>query len=237
MSKSSHPIIEFIEVSKLFNDKIVLDNVNLKIKENQLLGLVGISGAGKTTLFRLLLQLYEPDKGKIEYKGKKITTDFKQVVGFASQEGSFYPKLTIMENLEYFGKMYGLKKETLIENANSILETIGLVESINKRADKLSGGMKRRLDFAIALIHNPQIIIFDEPTTGLDVIIKDDIWALINKIHKLGKTIIISSHNLVELEQNCQKIIFVKEGQVSIIDHKLKSRKKSLEKLFRDLHK
>ena len=142
-----------------------------------------------------------------------------------------------MENLEYFGKMYGLKKETLIENANSILETIGLVESINKRADKLSGGMKRRLDFAIALIHNPQIIIFDEPTTGLDVIIKDDIWALINKIHKLGKTIIISSHNLVELEQNCQKIIFVKEGQVSIIDHKLKSRKKSLEKLFRDLHK
>lgn len=228
------PLIEFKNVSQNFNGKNVLQDVNLTINQHQILGLVGRSGSGKTTLFRLFLRIYKPSKGKIYFNGKKVNDKIKQKVGFASQENSFYPRLTVEENLRYFGCMYNLPKKLLRTRIDRLLELMQLENSRKVWAKNLSGGMKRRLDLAIALVHDPDVLILDEPTTGLDIILNENIWQLILKIKEHGKTIIVSSHNLEEIEKHCTEIAFVSHGQV-VEWEKLKKLKKKygLKNLFR----
>ena len=227
-------IIEFKEVTIGFNGKIFLENVNLTIHENKILGLVGRSGSGKTTLFRLFLGVYCPNNGKILYKGKKVDKKIKEKVGFASQENSFYPRLTVEENIAYFGSMYNLPVKEIKIRADRLLELMELESARKTRANNLSGGMKRRLDLAIALVHDPDVLILDEPTTGLDIILNENIWKLILKIHRLGKTIIVSSHNLIEIEKYCQEVAFVSKGEVIDWAHLKKLKRRSnMEQLFR----
>tara|TARA_Y100000031_G_C8226119_1_gene388417 strand:- start:882 stop:1589 length:708 start_codon:yes stop_codon:yes gene_type:complete len=229
-------IIEFKNVTISFNGKTILEDVNLDIHENKIMGLVGRSGSGKTTLFRLFLGVYLPTQGKIFYKGRKINNKIKEKVGFASQENSFYPRLTVEENISYFASMYGIDKRDVKLRMARLLELVDLQESSNVRADNLSGGMKRRLDLAIALVHDPDVLILDEPTTGLDIILNENIWNLILKIHKLGKTIVVSSHNLVEIEKYCQEVTFVSRGKIIDWKHlKQLRRNSSLDHVFRRL--
>lgn len=209
------PIIEFKGVSKHFKKKTVLDNVNFAIEDDEIIGLVGRSGAGKTTLFRLFLGIYKPSSGEIFFQGKKITSKIKKDVGFASQENSFYLTLTVEENLRYFGMVYNLPSKEVKKRIGKLLKLMQLEGARKTKAMNLSGGMKRRLGLAIALIHDPSILILDEPTTGLDIIIGENIWNLIMKINKLGKTVIVSSHNLTEIEKYCTAIAFISKGQVT----------------------
>lgn len=213
-------VLEFKGIRKKFGDHLVLSDVSFSIGENDIFGLLGRSGAGKTTLLHILLGLLEEDKGIILYNGKKIRPSnfsMKKKIGFAAQETSFYPKLSVYENLLYYGRMYGVKSKVLKHRIKRLLELFDLEKARKVTAMKLSGGMKRRLDLAISLVHDPDIVILDEPTTGLDVILSNQIWELIKRIKEVGKTVIVSSHILTQIQQHCTAFGILDKGM--FFDH------------------
>lgn len=210
------PLIEFKGITKRFKKEVVLDNLQLEIFEDEIFGIVGRSGAGKSTLMRVLMGFFPPDEGSIIYKGEDITTHtnkIREIVGLTTQENSFYPKLTIEENLQYYGRMYGLAKDQLEHRVPLLVDLMHLTGHHKTLAEDLSGGMKRRLDFAISLIHDPDLLIFDEPTTGLDPILSENIWDIIWRIRSSGKTVIIISHIFDEIERHCDRVGILNKGR------------------------
>lgn len=226
-NQKEHPILKIEEVSKSFARKNVLRGISLNVKRGEILGIIGASGSGKTTLLNTIIGFIEPNQGKIKFlmktKGnshKYITLNNKtkkiinNTYGFASQTPSFYEKLTVKENLEYFGELYDLGKDIIKANTETLIKLMGLENSSNVLAKKLSGGMERRLNIACAMIHNPDILILDEPTADLDPVMRNNIWNLVEKINIRGTTIILSSHHLNELENICSRISIIKEGKI-----------------------
>jgi ABC-2 type transport system ATP-binding protein len=186
------PLIVVDKLGKSFGRKKVLSNVSFEVKPGEIIGMIGASGSGKTTLLNMLIGFISPDTGDVKYKEPQMIADkpiyksvfkqqkkFKNIYGFAAQLPSFYEKLTVKENLYYFGELYSLSKEVLHSNVHSLLKLIDLEAASNQLGKNLSGGMERRLDIACALIHNPQVLIMDEPTSDLDPLLRRSIWALI----------------------------------------------------------
>lgn len=213
------PLLELKGINKRFGKNTILQNVNLTIRQHEMLGLIGFSGSGKTTLLRTLMGFYAISSGKIYYKQQEITKKssiLKKLVGFATQENSFYDRLTIKENLDYFGSLNRLSTKEIKYRMDILLKLMRLNEVKTRRAGILSGGMKKRLDLAIALLHDPEIIILDEPTTGLDPLMSDEIYELISYIQKTGTTIIIASHNYDMLQRYADRIAIL--GNKTIVE-------------------
>ena len=226
------PILRVKGLTKCFGKKPVLRNISLDVDEGEILGLVGASGSGKTTLLKCLVGYWKPEKGDVLFRydafikrmdsgGKaKYASVHKQqrlaknIFGFASQDTSFYQKLTSKENLEYFGSLYKLPEKALHTNINVLIQLMDLKHANNTLAGDLSGGMARRLDIACALIHDPEILILDEPTSDLDPILRNHIWSLVKRINKKGTTVVLASHNLSEVETFCTRIAIIKDGTV-----------------------
>ncbi|MDP3916774.1 MAG: ABC transporter ATP-binding protein [Nanoarchaeota archaeon] len=210
-------IFELKGVTKRFKDSLILDNISLDIPEKSIFGILGINGSGKTTILRLLVGYYKANKGDIFYNNKKISKvkkKLKQEIGFTTQENSFYPKLTVEENIEYFGALYGLSSKTIQNNLNKILKLVELDHVRNKLSENLSGGMQRRLDMACSLIHVPKVIILDEPTEDLDPSLRKEILHLIKKIKSIGTTVIITSHRLEDIEQVCDEVAILHNKRI-----------------------
>jgi ABC-2 type transport system ATP-binding protein len=229
---TSNPILKIQTLHKSFGQKKVLKGIDLDIFEGEIIGLVGASGGGKTTLLKNLIGFLTPERGDIKfshssfvgsqsskyesiYKHHSLT---KNIFGFASQNPSFYAKLTVKENLEYFGNLYNLSKKSLETNINILLTLMDLKNAHNTLAQDLSGGMARRLDIACALIHDPEVLILDEPTADLDPFLRDHIWNLVQKVNRKGTTIIVASHHLSEIEEFCSRIAVLKNGSMIDID-------------------
>lgn len=226
-------LIRFENITKKFGKKMVIDHLTLSIHDKEIFGIIGRSGAGKSTLLKLLIGFYHVDSGKILYEEKNITYDpavLKQLVGFCTQENSFYPELTVAENLSYYARLYGLSGKDLKKRIHSLLETMGISSGFDTPAVHLSGGMKRRLDFAISLLHEPKILILDEPTTGLDPITEKKIWDLIKTLSSQGISIIIISHMLDFVEKYCTTIGFLSEGKILLTATPAALRKKYSQK-------
>lgn len=214
------PILRFKELTKVYNDIKVLDEIDLDINSGEIFGVIGASGSGKTTLLSTLISFVHPDSGDILFNPKQLLGQgqkefksiysnqktIKRLFGFASQSPSFYSKLTVYENLDYFGALHGISAEARRVNINTLLNLMELKSKQDNLASDLSGGMQRRLDIACALMHDPKVLILDEPTADLDPFLRKHITKLIKKINKKGTTIILSSHNLGELEGLCTRI-------------------------------
>jgi ABC-2 type transport system ATP-binding protein len=201
------PLISLKHVSKSFKKNSVIEDMNLNIYRNDILLIIGRSGCGKSTLFKMLVGIYKPDEGEIFYSGSlssghEIQRSLKKIVGFVSQENSFYESLTPLENFYFFGKVFGLSKKEIKRRAEYLLHLVNLYYSKDVIVERLSGGMKRRLEFALSLIHDPEILILDEPFTGLDLFLVDEIWKIIKKVRETGVTIILSSHDLKDIDNN-----------------------------------
>lgn len=217
----SGAIVRFKDVTKLYNNKVILNNINLEIYEGEILGLVGVSGSGKTTLLSTLIGFVEPDKGEIEVKkGADFSSiyedidDVRQLFGFAAQNPSFYSRLSVTENLDYFGDLLNVNKATRQKHIKILLSLIGLKEDENTPAKDLSGGMQKRLDIACSLIHAPKVLILDEPTADLDPVLRKQMWDLLKAIKRRGTTIIIASHFLRELGTICDRLAILHNGQI-----------------------
>jgi ABC-2 type transport system ATP-binding protein len=218
MAKKS-VIIEFKGVSKRFGKKKVLEDINLKIDEGEIFAIIGRSGSGKSTLMRIFLGIYRPDAGRVLFEGRDITRNPRQLrtlVGLTTQENSFYDKLSVYENLVYYGNLYsiGLGRRALRQRIHEILKSVELDNDLKTLAGNLSGGMKRRLDFAISLIHDPKILVLDEPTTGLDPILVKQFWRIIRAVAERGKTILVISHVFPEIVENCDRACILHKGRI-----------------------
>lgn len=218
-------LIQLKEVSKEYGKHSILQDVNLTIEEGDIYGIIGESGSGKTTLLNLITGFIEPSKGEVSYFSKitsgpqNLTQNLdriKRILGFTPQHNSFYPKLTVKENLRLFGRLYGIKNDILLNNINSLLDFTNLKDHGNKLAEHLSGGMQKRLDLSCSLVHKPKIWVLDEPTSDLDPILQKEILSLLRVVNQQGVTIIIASHQLDGIESICNKVAIVHKGKIDI---------------------
>ena len=213
-----------IKISKLFKnyDTVkAVQGVDLEIKKGEFYGLLGPNGAGKSTTINSITSLVKPSAGNIEIFGKNIENDFRfarSQVGIAQQEVSmdwFFP----LEQLLYFqAGFYGVSRSSAKERIEYLLEKLGLSKHKSKKMRELSGGMKRRLQIAKALVHDPEIIILDEPTAGVDVELRHDLWLYLQELHKEGKTILLTTHYIDEAELLCERVGIIDKGKLIVED-------------------
>lgn len=193
------------------------EKLNLSIAAGESFGLFGPNGAGKTTLMNCMTGLLSYSSGSIKLLGHEIAQHKKSVnrlFGFVPQDFSFYQELSPLENLQFFGAWAGLNKNEIKSNATQLLEVLGLTEVTNKKVQEFSGGMKRRVNLAIGVIHKPQILFLDEPTVGVDVHTRKAIVAYLKKLNEEGTTLIYTSHQLSEAEELCNKVALIDEGKI-----------------------
>ena len=206
-------IITIDNVCKNYKSKKALDNVSLSIKQGELFGLLGVNGAGKTTLIKILCGLTRKTSGTITINNFNLDKEIdkiKEIIDISPQETSVANNLTVKENLEFFANIYNNNDGNTI---NEIVDIFNLNEVLNQRAKTLSGGYKRRLSIAIALISKPKILFLDEPTLGLDVFARRELWNIIKKLQK-NITIILTSHYLEEIENLCDRVAILSNGKL-----------------------
>lgn len=207
--------ISIKQVSKSFGKKIVLHDVTLHITEGQIYGLIGPSGAGKTVLVKMIMGMVKPDDGTIYILNKKVPNlQLLQEIGYMAQSDALYSELTGEENLTFFASLYKLKKSEIKDRIAYAADLVRLTNELTKKVSVYSGGMKRRLSLAIALIQNPKILILDEPTVGIDPELRITIWnELLRLKNEEGKTIIVTTHVMDEAER-CDYIAMVRDGSI-----------------------
>lgn len=207
-------MLEVRDVCKSYGKKQVLQNLSFAIKSGEVYGLLGPNGAGKTTTISILCGLIRADRGTVTMNKLSLSNATRSLIGVAPQENIFYKSLTCEENLLFFGRLYGLKPEICKKQAQYCLELVGLSDRVKSIAETLSGGMQRRLSMAIALVHQPQLVVLDEPTTGLDIEARYEIWELIRKLRGQDTAILLTTHMLEEAERLCQRIGIIKQGSL-----------------------
>ncbi|MEO7266203.1 MAG: ABC transporter ATP-binding protein [Ferruginibacter sp.] len=199
-----------------------LNKINLEVAEGERFGLFGPNGAGKTTLMNCMTGLLVYQKGSIKILGHEVKSNRKiinRLFGFVPQDFSFYEELTPLENLSFFGALSGMEKAEIKNKSSELLEVLGLSAERNKASHKFSGGMKRRLNLAIGVIHNPRILFLDEPTVGVDVHTRQAIINYLKALNKNGTTLIYTSHQLSEAEELCERIALIDAGKILVHDN------------------
>lgn len=207
-------MLEVRKICKSYGKKRVLQDLSFAIQSGEVYGLLGPNGAGKTTTISILCGLIKADRGSVMMNGQTASGAMQSLIGIAPQENIFYKGLTCEENLQFFGQLYGLNNELCRKQAKYCLELVGLGERAKSIADTLSGGMQRRLSMAIALVHQPQLVVLDEPTTGLDIEARYEIWEVIRNLSSQETAILLTTHLLDEAERLCQRIGIIKQGSL-----------------------
>jgi len=224
-------IIEVAEIEKRYGEKQVIKGIDLSIDEGKVFGLLGPNGAGKTTFISMLSAQLPISSGQVTIDKldlEKNTKEIKKLIGIVPQDIALYPELTAYDNLKFFGALYGLKRKELKGRINWILQLVGLEDRAHDPVKNFSGGMKRRINIAAALLHDPRIIFMDEPTVGIDPQSRNKIYELINLLKQQKKTIIYTTHYMEEAASLCDTIAILDKGH--IIEHG------TTEELLKKLH-
>ncbi len=209
-------VVKINDLVKRYNDLIALDHLDLEIKEGEIFGLLGPNGSGKTTAINCLLSLLEYEKGNIEIFGKKMTPvsyDIKKQIGVIMQEVAVFNELTVYENIDYFCGLYIRDKEERKRCVDNAVEFVGLEDFVKFFPPKLSGGLRRRLNIACGIAHEPKLIILDEPTVAVDPQSRNKILEGIKELNRKGATVIYTSHYMEEVEQICSRIAIIDKGR------------------------
>ena len=210
-------ILKTIDLTKKYDNKAVVDNLNIEIKEGEIFGLLGPNGAGKSTTMNMICNIVKPDYGSVEFMGKDFRKNKKELskdLGYIPQNLAIHGSLKAWENVELFTSLYGIKGEKLKERIDEALLYVGLSDRRNDYARKFSGGMKRRLNIACAIGHHPRLLIFDEPTVGIDPQSRNFILEKIKESNKNGATVIYTSHYMEEVEAICTRIAIMDNGKI-----------------------
>lgn len=201
-------------LSKFYGKKQIIRQVSLSIDEGEIFGLVGPSGGGKTTLVKMIGGILKADCGSVKVLDHNMPSfAAMQHIGYMAQAAAVYPVLTGRENLRFFGQLYGLKKDILEERIQHTAALTDLTDDLDRKAAEYSGGMQQRLSLACALIANPKVLLLDEPTVGIDPVLRESIWAELNSLAQDGLTVLITTHVMDEA-MKCGRLAMIYEGQV-----------------------
>lgn len=236
-SKESAIVID--NLTKRFEDVTAVDGLSLEVEKGELFGLLGPNGAGKTTTINVLCGLLEPTSGSVSVGGydvRKKTDKVKELIGVCPQDTAVFSHLTGRENVELFGNLHATQKEKLKKNADDLLRKMGLLEDAKRRVGKYSGGMRRRINLIMALVHDPEIAFLDEPTVGMDPQSRRAVWGFIKELKKRNKTVILTTHYMEEAEELCDRVGIIDYGKLIALGSpkqlKAKFRAKNLEEVF-----
>ena len=211
-------MIETIKLSKTYKGKKAVDEINIYLDEGESVGLLGPNGAGKSTTISMISSLLKPTSGDVKLNGKstiKNPTEIRKIIGVVPQEIALYEELSAYENLKFFGEIYRVKKDVLEQRIQDLLEMVGLRERQKELVKTYSGGMKRRVNIAAALLHQPKILILDEPTVGIDPQSRNHILETVRKLNEEnGTTVLYTSHYMEEVEQLCKRVYIMDHGKV-----------------------
>lgn len=214
-------MLEVNNVSKIFKkgnkEFVAVDGLNLSVKAGEIFGLIGTNGAGKTTTMRMIGTTLKPTTGDIKVCGfdtVKQQEEVRKNIGilFGGDTG-LYDRLTARENIKYFGELNGMDEEEIDKQIELLTQAFGLEGYLDRRCGNFSRGMKQKTSFARAIIHNPQVMLFDEPTSGLDILASEEVVAFIKQCKKMGKTILLSTHNMQEVEELCDRALIINGGR------------------------
>ncbi|WP_231514897.1 ABC transporter ATP-binding protein [Oceanobacillus salinisoli] len=224
------------DVSKVFGEQKVLNKISLEIVNGEIFGLLGPSGAGKSTLVKQLAGLDNPTIGdNYVFQQKMPDLNLMKRIGYMAQADGLYEELSARENLEFFAKLYGLRGKRQFERIKEVMEVVALSDHVHKLVSNYSGGMKRRLSLAIALLHEPEMLILDEPTVGIDPVLRKSIWEAFYQLNKQGTTILVTTHVMDEAEK-CDRLGLLRDGSLIAVgtpeELKGKSGSVSLEEVF-----
>jgi sodium transport system ATP-binding protein len=237
-------MIKTFNLSKIFQDKKrgeirAVDNVNIECKPGNIFGLLGLNGAGKTTLMRLLSTVLKPTSGTAKVNGFDILTDSQKVkasIGFLSSDTALYPRLTAEETVAYFARLNGIEEEVIQKRIEDIFRIFDMENFRDRRVDKLSSGMKQKVSLARTIIHDPQVLILDEPTLGLDVITSKNIIQFIRRAKEENKCVLFSTHIMHEAEKLCDEIAIIHRGKILAVgtlgELQHRARLKDLDEVF-----
>ncbi|RBP04861.1 ABC transporter ATP-binding protein [Rossellomorea aquimaris] len=207
-------IIQLNGLSKSFGSQEVLKNVSLNIPKGDIYGLLGPSGSGKTTLIKLMIGLETPSSGSVTFKGNKLSAkELYPSIGYMAQSDALYDELTAKENLSFMASLHGLKKAERKVQIEKVMTTVDLLDHLYKPVHQYSGGMKRRLSLAIALLHDPEVLFLDEPTVGIDPVLRKEIWESFHRLKEEGRTLIITTHVMDEAER-CDRLGLLQHGEI-----------------------
>jgi ABC-2 type transport system ATP-binding protein len=217
MEPAEHAEIKITNLTKKFEDLIAVDDLSLTVYKGELFGLLGPNGAGKTTVINVLCGLLRPTTGSAAVGGYDVTEEAKKVkkmIGVCPQDTAVFPYLTGRENIEFFGNLHTVSKEDLNRTVNTLLEKMGLVKDADRRLGKYSGGMRRRVNLVMALVHDPRIAFLDEPTVAMDPQSRRAVWDFVKGLREKEKTIILTTHYMEEAEELCDRVGIIDYGRL-----------------------
>lgn len=200
-------------VTKTFGPKVAVDNIDLSVPEGSLYGFIGPNGAGKSTTIRMIMSIFFPDKGEISVLGKKSAVESKDRIGYLPEERGLYRKMRVGHFLTYMARLKGVDEGTISAKVRTWLDRVGLAECLRKKCEELSKGMQQKVQFIAAVMHEPDLLILDEPFSGLDPMNRKLLRELIDEQHRKGKTIIFSTHAMYEAEQLCDHLLMINRGR------------------------
>jgi ABC-2 type transport system ATP-binding protein len=217
----SVPVLEVIDLHKRYGSLVALDRISFRVEAGEMFGLLGPNGAGKTTLLSIVSSLLAATSGEVRILGQTLTPNdlgIRHKVGIVPQDLAIYGDLTARENLLFFGELYGMGGTDLRDRVKDVLESVGLSDRADSRVSTYSGGMKRRLNLGAALVHRPQLLLLDEPTTGVDPQSRNHIFEEVRRRNAAGLTVVYTSHYMEEVEALCTRIGIIDQGRLAAID-------------------
>lgn len=206
-------MLEVKNVRKKFAEVVAVDDVSFNLHKGKILGLLGKNGAGKSTIFRIILGILEADNGQVLIDGKKYSIKDSKKIGFLPEEGSLSQELTVYEQLCFYGSLKGMSNEEVLESLSKWLVKFNIVEYMNRKIKELSKGNRQRIQFIVSILHNPDLIILDEPFSGLDPLGVEMFKEILLELKREGKAIIFSSHRMEHVEMFCDDILLIDKGK------------------------
>jgi ABC-2 type transport system ATP-binding protein len=205
--------VEVSHVAKSFADKVAVDDLSFSVAQGEMFGLIGPNGAGKTTTIRMMMDIIKPDSGEVTILGEKLSEAAKDKLGYLPEERGLYKKLGVLESIVYLASLKGMDKNSAAEKADELLEKTGMSATKNKKIEALSRGMGQIIQFIVTIIHDPQLVILDEPFAGLDPVNTELLKEMFLDLRNQGKAVILSTHQMNQVEELCDRILMVNNGQ------------------------
>jgi len=205
--------VEVSHVVKSFTDKVAVNDLSFSVAQGELFGLIGPNGAGKTTTIRMMMDIIKPDSGEVTIFGEKLGEAIKNKLGYLPEERGLYKKLRVLESIIYLASLKGMDRHSAEEKANGLLNRTGMLDSQKKKIEELSKGMGQIIQFIVTIIHDPQLVILDEPFAGLDPVNTELLKGMVAELRNQGKAVILSTHQMNQVEELCDRILMVNNGR------------------------